>query len=573
MKYIKSFNEALKPSQFRRYVKSFNKERYEELFQNLKKKYSGDRNAYRIYFPLIKTDQDLIKSDIKDKVIKLLDDNEFDIIDYATGRCKGRKAKNESKIGKILTSLSRKNPEAKELMAEFVSDPIRKSSQDTLLVCLSRHPYDIAGADTDRHWTNCMTIGTGTSKYIDELVERRDKIFKELSKHLDYLNPLRLELEEYNSDEDEISNDEMEYYDELTTKVREYENKYDIRKLKEEYDDILDGIEERQKHGQNSRYLIQDVKQGSLISYLIKENDKDIKNPIANWNIKPFVNSTNSKDVLLVADARGYGNVSKDFKETVNTILAELNGDKSGYYCINSKIYDDGKSAIYKLDIDTILDVDSGDIHDIESYVENYVSMNDFKDIEKFIKKIWDYCKVSEDELTDVLLNLFEELYTNEYSEEILNRMFKKLIPFIYKQNSLYISELIPEVKLSPKIFPHAIKYTNELFKYLIKSKSETLNYIMIEMVNMLNDREEGLFDADIFKDIDVSSVKDDVSIVEDENSLIFYYNDDSATFVNSKEEKDEFVRIAKLFDVEIKKPSRAKVRSRYNSDDYSDMA
>ena len=35
MKYIKSFNEALKPSQFRRYVKAFNRERYEEIFKNL----------------------------------------------------------------------------------------------------------------------------------------------------------------------------------------------------------------------------------------------------------------------------------------------------------------------------------------------------------------------------------------------------------------------------------------------------------------------------------------------------------------------------------------------------------
>jgi hypothetical protein len=385
MKYIKLFNEALKPSQFRRYVKSFNKERYEELFQNLKKKYSGDRNAYRIYFPLIKSDKYEIKSEIKDKVTKLLNDNEFDIIDYVAGRCKGRKGKNESKIGKILTSLSRKNPEAKELMAEFVSDPIRKSSQDNLLVCLSRHPYDIAGADTDRHWTNCMTIGTGTSKYIDELIEERDKIFKELSKHLDYLNPLKMEYKELIGDDD-LDNDDDDRCSQISNEIREYESKYDVNKLKKEYGQILDSIEDRTAHGQNAHYLIQDVKQGSLIAYLIKENDKDIKKPIANWNIKPFVNSADSSDVLLVADKTGYGNISKDFQETVNSILAEINGEKSGYFCINPKIYDDGKSSIYKLSIDTILDVDPGDIHDIESYVENYVSMNNFKDAYKVLQ-------------------------------------------------------------------------------------------------------------------------------------------------------------------------------------------
>lgn len=61
MKYIinyRLFNEALLPSQFRKYVKEFNKERYEEKFQKFKKKYDGDRNAYRLYLPYEAKDYD-----------------------------------------------------------------------------------------------------------------------------------------------------------------------------------------------------------------------------------------------------------------------------------------------------------------------------------------------------------------------------------------------------------------------------------------------------------------------------------------------------------------------------------
>lgn len=38
MKYLKSyhlFNEALKPSQFRKYVRAFNKKRYAEIFKQI----------------------------------------------------------------------------------------------------------------------------------------------------------------------------------------------------------------------------------------------------------------------------------------------------------------------------------------------------------------------------------------------------------------------------------------------------------------------------------------------------------------------------------------------------------
>lgn len=52
----------------------------------------------------------------------------------------------------------------KPLLHEFKNDPIRASNGEFLLV-ISRHPYDIAGASTDRSWTSCMDLGLPRINY------------------------------------------------------------------------------------------------------------------------------------------------------------------------------------------------------------------------------------------------------------------------------------------------------------------------------------------------------------------------------------------------------------------------
>lgn len=52
----------------------------------------------------------------------------------------------------------------KPLLHEFKNDPIR-SSNGEFLVVISRHPYDIAGASTDRSWTSCMDLGLPRINY------------------------------------------------------------------------------------------------------------------------------------------------------------------------------------------------------------------------------------------------------------------------------------------------------------------------------------------------------------------------------------------------------------------------
>jgi hypothetical protein len=69
---------------------------------------------------------------------------------YVNGIIEFYNDKNQYKIGKILE----KN-KAIELLQKYKSDPNRQLNSEYVVV-ISRHPYDLAGASTDRHWTSCI---------------------------------------------------------------------------------------------------------------------------------------------------------------------------------------------------------------------------------------------------------------------------------------------------------------------------------------------------------------------------------------------------------------------------------
>jgi len=300
--------EALKPSQFRKYVKAFNRERYTDIFKKLGDEYEHDKNYYRIYIPLGKEEKSGPVSNVEKEVTDFLTQNGYQVLDYIKGIAKFGESKNTTSIGKVLTRLK-----ADDLMKKFVSDEARKaltSDIDNLMVVISRHPYDIAGSDTDRNWTNCMTMGHTSSKRVEVLFNQMNTLNNKLSS---------------------LQKEDPNYVNILKK----------IKNLKSE-------IEDRKEEGENVKYLIHEVKEGSLISYLINKNDKNINNPLAVLNIKPYINEKNPDDFVLVPSNSMYGNGRPEFKSTVYSILEKINGDATGFYCINPKTYgDSGLERIY----------------------------------------------------------------------------------------------------------------------------------------------------------------------------------------------------------------------------------
>lgn len=259
--------EALSPSQFRPYTQIWQdnpnlRDRYKLMFQEYKNKYEGDKNAYRIYLPL-NTGQK--KSEFEDDISKFLTDNGWSLVDYVDGKARFGESKNTKRIGQVFSQIERnadddKKAEIKRLSKGFIEDPIRKQGKvSEYLVCISRHPYDIAGADTNRGWENCMTIGKGA----------------------------------------------------------------------------------------NYKYLLHDVKEGSLVAYLINNKDKNINKPIANCAIKPYINSKDKSDIILLRDSKTYPQPYPDFENTVSSWLDEINGNKEGIYCLNPKLYKDTFGSSY----------------------------------------------------------------------------------------------------------------------------------------------------------------------------------------------------------------------------------
>jgi hypothetical protein len=177
------------------------------------------------------------------------------------------------KIGKILDDLDKfvqNNNITDEKFLQMVQDSRKEfmSRQKGLktgnyLICISRHPYDIAGMSTDRRWQSCMT---------------------------------------------------------------------------------LPGDKKKPEGGAWHEYVYFDITEGTLVAYLIDENDKNINHPYARIAIKPYYNYYDKSDVLLVPEPVIYSdrkNGLEPFSKAVKNWVEKIQGRKLGLFKFNKKLYRD----------------------------------------------------------------------------------------------------------------------------------------------------------------------------------------------------------------------------------------
>jgi hypothetical protein len=96
--------------------------------------------------------------------------------------------------------------------------------------------------------------------------------------------------------------------------------------------------------GQNRRYLIHDVKEGTLVSYIIKRDDTNINQPIGRMLIKPF--KSNSNKIMLGTESKVYGKDVVGFKDTVDSWLKEKQGSVDDDYRLIPTLYPDGRTMM-----------------------------------------------------------------------------------------------------------------------------------------------------------------------------------------------------------------------------------
>lgn len=151
---------ALPPSQYRNYVKGWKPNPVLlKLFEQASNK--KGKKAYRVYFDY-GADRDIHVNTpvVPHKISEYLKENGIELLDYAAGTAID-KHKRTVRLGKILSR-------QEELKKLFDNDPARRqvvtASRGKKLVCISMHPYDIAGMSTDRGWTSCMNLNDGVNK-------------------------------------------------------------------------------------------------------------------------------------------------------------------------------------------------------------------------------------------------------------------------------------------------------------------------------------------------------------------------------------------------------------------------
>lgn len=195
------------------------------------------------------------------KIGKLLQKYEEDSTISVTNRQNGR-------------NLGHKTIQGKQLLHEFKNDPIRKSKGKYLIV-ISRHPYDIAGASTDRNWTSCMDLGT---------------------KKIEYPSTER-------------------------------------------------------SPGVNRRFISHDISQGTLVAYLVRENELmpngkvSLRRPLSRILIKPH--PADGKSAYSIG--RIYGDSIEPFSKSIKKWISKYlnkNLDKSSKIYKNRYLYNDSDQPV-----------------------------------------------------------------------------------------------------------------------------------------------------------------------------------------------------------------------------------
>ena len=148
MRFKKYLKEALTLSQAREFKYAIMAKKYKTYLNKIFK------GKDRLYIPF---ESNVSSVRPIPSIKKYVETQGYDIIDYGKGLAKRKDSdkKNLIKIGKILKN-------EPELLKQFSTDKNRTAAKKkSMMIVVSRHPYDIAGMSTGRGWTSCMRLGDG----------------------------------------------------------------------------------------------------------------------------------------------------------------------------------------------------------------------------------------------------------------------------------------------------------------------------------------------------------------------------------------------------------------------------
>ena len=431
--------EALPISTAKEYTKAWKEAGADKIYEDY---FKGEN---RIYLPLKNNEAKDISCLEKDysifnKVTNLLNDYGYATTEsfYLKGLCFKTDTKTgkriETRIGKILNKLATgeysttTNKWAKDLLKLFETDKCRELSQnkEKLLAVISRHPYDIAGMSTDRGWTSCLRLGTknyfllknqaqyklSKSLLFSSIAPERWKLIYsigETDEREKGVEPGRYRIGIVEKINKKVKNNYYKYkfiFD--TDNIKGFNNGVELYLLSKKYEDLLDELFETLKNkeyhtdlmgGCNESFVIGDVRHGTLVAYLINENDKNIEHPLGRVLIKRLLRKKgvnvldNRTDFLTVSDET-YGTVTNEFIQVVRDWVDEYNKNApKGTYVLPADVYPEGKTNITLNGLGKHPDYNfrrKEDIENFDSELESYLNIKDYDEFVEAINKIRD---------------------------------------------------------------------------------------------------------------------------------------------------------------------------------------
>ena len=143
--------------------------RIKEVFNKLKSLPNArqlDKRGWRIAFPYAEDSTEF-------EIQSILEPYDFSIKNYKDGLALDTKSNKEIAIGKALNKISKKEPDAKELLDRYaaIKGKGATNKDEDLMIVFSSAKYDIIGMSTDRdsYWDSCMNVIRGGNRHYVKL--------------------------------------------------------------------------------------------------------------------------------------------------------------------------------------------------------------------------------------------------------------------------------------------------------------------------------------------------------------------------------------------------------------------
>ena len=303
--------------------------------------------------------------------------------------------------------------------------------------------------------------------------------------------------------------------------------------------------------GINRHYVPIDIKEGTIIAYVTKISDPDLKNPTARVLIKPFVDILGSPNIQLGIEDRVYVTNVPNFINTVKKWVDSVNNSKIlndvAIFKFNNKLYNDSGLATQTIIKGKNLTKNEkkylqylseypSDIFNIKNPTEiqriiaitstrNFRIFRDMLNYDDYIPSFKEQLAAITKDYTDII-PLMKKMYPEQ---KIDNRIYDTVLNAISNDNNLYAKRYIDE--LANLLLTYNIKLPTKQISKILNISAQFLgsfinqgyNFNKENIINLIKNSKypESIYDGliknniDVDNDIDLAVINSDLSIIK----------------------------------------------------------